>query len=64
MTIADPSGILVAADIRSASPPEATPVEAAMKSRFVEKTPARIMGDKAYDSDPLDNRLLKNMVLS
>jgi len=32
-------------------------VEATIKSRFITKTPKRLIGDKAYDSDPLDERL-------
>jgi len=34
-------------------------VEATIKSRFIKKAPKRIIGDKAYDSDPVDQRLLK-----
>jgi transposase len=34
-------------------------VEAAIKSRFIKAAPKRMIGDKAYDSDPLDQRLLK-----
>jgi len=57
MAIADASGIPVACDIQSASPHEIKLVEATIKSRFVKKTPALIIGDKAYDSDPLDEHL-------
>jgi hypothetical protein len=34
-------------------------VEAAIKSRFIKTAPKRMIGDKAYDSDPVDQRLLK-----
>jgi hypothetical protein len=34
-------------------------VEATSKSRFIKRSPKRMIGDKAYDSDPLDQRLLK-----
>jgi hypothetical protein len=32
-------------------------VEATRKSRFIKRSPKRMIGDKAYDSDPLDQRL-------
>ncbi len=59
MAITDASGIPVACDIQSASPHEIKLVEATIKSRFVRKAPQRMIGDKAYDSDPLDERLLQ-----
>ena len=57
MAIADASGLPVAIDIQSASPHEVKLVEATIERRFVEKPPERIIGDKAYDSDPLDDRI-------
>ena len=57
MAIADASGLPVAIDIQSASPHEVKLVESTIESRFVSKLPKRLIGDKAYDSDPLDNRL-------
>ena len=59
MAIADASGLPVAIDIQSASPHEIRLVEAAIKSRFIKTAPKRMIGDKAYDSDPVDQRLLK-----
>ena len=59
MAIADASGLPVAVDIQSASPHEIKLVEATIKSRFIKKVPKRIIGDKAYDSDPLDEHLLQ-----
>jgi transposase len=59
MAIADASGLPVAVDIQSASPHEIKLVEATIKSRFIKKAPKRMIGDKAYDSDPVDQRLLK-----
>jgi transposase len=59
MAIADASGLPVAIDIQSASPHEIKLVEAAIKSRFIKTAPKRMIGDKAYDSDSLDQRLLK-----
>jgi len=32
-------------------------VEETIESRFIEDTPERMIGDKAYDSDPLDQYL-------
>lgn len=59
MAIADASGLPVAIDIHSASPHEIKLVEATIKSRFIQRAPKRMIGDKAYDSDPVDQRLLK-----
>ena len=59
MAIADAFGLPVAIDIQSASPHEIKLVEATIKSRFIKTAPKRMIGDKAYDSDPVDHRLLK-----
>ena len=32
-------------------------VEPTLEARFVDERPERLIGDKAYDSDPLDERL-------
>ena len=34
-------------------------VEPTLESRWVEEVPKRLIGDKAYDSDPLDQTLAK-----
>jgi len=57
MAIADATGLPVAVDIQSASPHEVKLVEATVENRFIAKPPERMIGDKAYDSDPLDQRL-------
>lgn len=57
MAIAEKSGLPVAMRITSASPHEVTLVEATLQARVVEPAPAHLVGDKAYDSDPLDARL-------
>ena len=36
-----------------------TLVELTLQSRFVQDLPERLIGDKAYDSDKLDERLLR-----
>ena len=58
MAIADASGVPVAVDIESASPHEVKLVEATIDSGFTEYAPNKLIGDKAYDSDGLDQRLL------
>jgi hypothetical protein len=57
MAIADAGGVPVAAHIESASPHEVTLVEATIDTTFTEYVPDRLIGDKAYDSDGLDERL-------
>ena len=59
MAIADASGVHVAADVASASPHEVTLVDATIDSGFVVHAPDRLIGDKAYDSDGLDDRLVR-----
>ena len=58
MAIADASGVPVAAHIESASPNEVKLVEQTIDSGFTEDAPNKLIGDKAYDSDDLDQRLL------
>jgi len=57
MAIADRAGLPIAARISSASPHEVTLVEATLDSRFVRHAPERLIGDCAYDSNGLDDRL-------
>ncbi len=57
MAIADASGIPVAAHIESASPHEVKLVEETIDSGFTEYAPDKLIGDKAYDSDGLDQQL-------
>ena len=57
MAIADRYGLPVAVHVASASPNEATLVEATLERRFLREAPERLIGDKAYDSDPLDQRV-------
>ena len=59
MAIADRHGLPVAVHVVSASPNEATLVEPTLQRRFLRETPQRLIGDKAYDSDPLDQRVRK-----
>ena len=57
MAIADRHGLPVAVHVVSASPNEATLVEPTLQRRFLREIPKRLIGDKAYDSDPLDQRV-------
>lgn len=57
MAVADRAGLPIAVCTASASPHEVTLVDAVLNARFVEPVPERLIGDKAYDSDPLDERL-------
>jgi len=59
MAIADRSGLPVAAGIASASPHETTLVEETIDNGFLEHAPDRLIGDRAYDSNALDERLLQ-----
>ncbi len=47
-------GLPVAAHTTSASPAEVTLVQATLETRFVPERPEHLIGDKTYDSDPLD----------
>jgi transposase len=58
MAVADGNGLPVAIDVATASPHEVTLVEETVSPCFVtDANPARVIGDRAYDSDPLDYRL-------
>ncbi len=58
MAVADGNGLPVAIHIASASPHEVTLAEETVAKCFVtDEYPARLIGDKAYDSDPLDARM-------
>ena len=57
MAITDAAGLPIAAHIESASPHEVKLVDATIDSGFTQYAPNRIIGDKTYDSDGLDDRL-------
>lgn len=57
MALADRAGLPVAVTIASASPHETRLVEQTLKASFLPDNPTRIIGDAAYDSDPLDHHL-------
>lgn len=60
MGIADGTGLPLALRAESASPAEVKLVEATLEERIVADVPERLIGDKAYDSDRLDERLLEH----
>jgi transposase len=60
MGIADCHGLPVALRTESASPAEVKLVEATLQERIVPDVPERLIGDKAYDSDGLDKKLLES----
>lgn len=57
MAVADRSGLPIALHIESASPHEVTLVEDTLTTTFVGDLPERLIGDRAYDSDRLDEVL-------
>jgi transposase len=57
MVVADNASLPLAIHAASASPHEVTLVGATLLQSFIPEPPARLIGDKAYDSDPLDAEL-------
>ena len=62
MAIADRHGLPVAVDVASASPAEVKLVISTLEARFLPDLPERLIGDKAYDSDPLAAKLAEGDV--
>jgi len=60
MAIADGHGLPLAVHVASASPHETKLVEATLEQRFFADLPERLIGDRAYDSDRLDERLMQH----
>ena len=54
LAVADRAGLPLAVRTESATPHEVTLVAATLEDRLVAALPARLIGDRAYDSDPLD----------
>ena len=59
MGIADSHGLPLALRTESASPAEVKLVTATLEARVVADVPQRLIGDKAYDSDRLDEQLMQ-----
>ena len=47
----------VAVSVQAASPHESQLVEEVLGHSFLDELPERLIGDKAYDSDPLDHQM-------
>src|SRR6186713_1006501 len=54
MAICDRHGLPVAVHVASASPHEPHLLPATLDARFLPDLPTRLIGDRGYDSDPLD----------
>ncbi len=57
MAISDGHGLPLAVHVASASPHETKLVEPTIERRFLAETPQCLIGDRAYDSDPLDAQI-------
>jgi transposase len=57
MVVGDRAGLPLAVHVASAAAAEVTLVEPTVASCFTSVLPARLIGDKAYDADPLDAAL-------
>ena len=57
MAICDRHGLPLAVHVASASPYEPHLVAATLDARFLRELPVRLIGDRGYDSDPLDTTL-------
>ena len=60
MAICDRHGLPIAVHVASASPYEPHLVPATLDARFLKELPARLIGDRGYDSDALDAQLRKD----
>ena len=57
MVVTDRTGVPLALDTCTASRHEVRLVQNTLETRFIPDLPERLIGDKAYDSDPLDFEL-------
>jgi transposase len=57
LAIAAGNSLPLAVSVQSASPNECQLVEEVLAGSFLKELPARLIGDKAYDSDGLDQQL-------
>lgn len=57
MGLADGNGLPVGAHLEAASPHEVTLVQDTLGQTLGKEKPEHLIGDKAYDSDPLDEQL-------
>src|SRR5271157_3800421 len=57
IAVAAANSLPVSVPVQSASPAECQLVEEVLAGSFLDELPARLIGDKAYDSDRLDEKL-------
>lgn len=57
MAVADQHGLPVSVHVESATPHEVTLAESTLAAMFIPDAPQNLIGDNAYDSDPLDAKL-------
>lgn len=62
MAMADAHGLPIALYATSASPNEVTLVHDTLERRLLAEPPQRLIGDRAYDSDKLDEELAKQKI--
>jgi transposase len=62
MALADFHGFPLALHVTSATPHEVTLVHETLEQSLVEEQPQRLIGDKAYDSDKLDEELAEQSI--
>jgi transposase len=60
VAVAADNSLPLAVSVQSASPAECQLVEEVLAGSFLDELPARLIGDKAYDSDPLDTKLAED----
>ena len=60
VAVAADNSLPLAVSVQSASPAECRLVEEVLAGKPSCRTPARLIGDKAYDSDPLDAKLAED----
>ena len=57
MAVTDAACLILSVSTASDSPHEVGLVEQVLEERFIEPMPQRLVDDRAYDSDPLDEKL-------
>ena len=60
MAVATATSVPLAVTVDSASPHESKLVDETLAGSFLDELPERLIGDKAYDSDPLDRHLAED----
>ena len=62
MAVADQKSLPIAVHLASASPHEVKLVEATLEQKLTKRNPKNLVGDRAYDSDPLDQTLKRKRI--